>query len=73
MNYEEMYLNLYIGLSLALTLFGVLMVFLALRKRNPSEARHANILPLISGIPDDEKEGSHKSLNEENNDTLSDT
>lgn len=60
-----MYLNLYIGLSLALTLFGVLMAILAIRKRNPREASHANILPLLSGIPDDEKE--------EKDDTLSDS
>ncbi|HEX2866269.1 MAG TPA: hypothetical protein VHO03_04460 [Ignavibacteriales bacterium] len=73
MTYEEMYLNLYIGLSIVLTFFGVVMVFLALRKSNPREARRANILPLISGIPEDEKEGSLKGLNEEKNDTLSDT
>lgn len=73
MSYEEMYLNLYIGLSLALTLFAVVMVFLALRKRNPREARRANILPLLSGIPESEKEGSLKGLNEEKNDTLSDS
>lgn len=73
MSYEEMYLNLYIGLSLGLSLFAVLMVFLSLWKKNPSEARHANILPLLSGIPDDGNKKKSEGLKKEKNDTLSDT
>lgn len=73
MSYEEIYLNLYIGLSISLTLFAMLMVFLALRKKNPGEASHANVLPLLSGIPDDENKENPAGLNEEKNDTLSDT
>lgn len=73
MNYEELYLKLYIMLWLAMALFAVLMIFMSLRKRNSPDAGHANILPLLSIIPDDEKAGGLKDLQEEKNDTLSDT
>jgi len=54
-----MYLNLYIALSLGLILFSVLMVFLALRKRHSSEESHANVLHLMSGIPEDDNKNEN--------------